>query len=266
MIEQTSEALRAWFRRVEPIYPELFNTAHAICGNYDQAEYALRCAILEVWAQNAEGGMGFREKLRSAVRSEAMEVTLSSDKTGVEFTWKGFNPSGGALSRQASAERIETQRLLMLRHGVGLNPGRIAALTGQRASQVRTTLDRFEARCRRAMSSQDRSRFGALFGHAARQQLASRAGIPHPATVYRAFESEAAGMRVSEHRVSRVVYHLLALVMALICAFLFWLFAVMVQAPDIEPDAAPAAAATADVFAPEGRAETKAAMATVPMP
>ena len=57
MQEQTSEALRAWFRQVEPIYPELFNAAHAMCANDDLAEYALRCAVLEVWMQNAGGGM-----------------------------------------------------------------------------------------------------------------------------------------------------------------------------------------------------------------
>lgn len=255
MIEQTSEALRAWFKRVEPIYPELFNTAHAICGNYDQAEYALRCAILEVWAQNTEGGMGFREKLRSAVRGEAMEALRASGGDRAEFTWKGFSPVGGNLAQQACAERIDTQRVLMLRHGLGMTPGRIAQLTGQSAAQVRDTLERFEARCRRTMSSQDRSRFGALFARVARQQLSSRVGIPHPATVYRAFEAEAAGLRVSEHRVSRVVYHLLALIMALLCAILFWLFAVLVQAPDIEPDRMPAPAA-ADAFAPEGSAET----------
>jgi predicted RNA-binding Zn-ribbon protein involved in translation (DUF1610 family) len=73
MSEQTSEALRSWFRRVEPLIPELFNIAHVICGNYDQAELALRGAILEVWADSADGGMGFREKLRGAVKQEALD-------------------------------------------------------------------------------------------------------------------------------------------------------------------------------------------------
>ena len=39
MSEQTSEALRTWFSRVEPMCPELFNAAYAMCGNYDQANY-----------------------------------------------------------------------------------------------------------------------------------------------------------------------------------------------------------------------------------
>ena len=57
MSEQTSEALRAWFRRVEPMVPELFNIAHAICGNYDRAEYALRGAILRGDWQNVRDAM-----------------------------------------------------------------------------------------------------------------------------------------------------------------------------------------------------------------
>ena len=40
-MSQTTESLRNWFRHVEPIYPELFNAAHAMCGSYELAEYAL---------------------------------------------------------------------------------------------------------------------------------------------------------------------------------------------------------------------------------
>ena len=231
MTEQTSEALRAWFKRVEPLYPELFNTAHVICGNYDQAEYALRSAILDVWAQNADGGMGFREKLRSAVRDEALRA--ASDGAS-EFTWPGFTALvDDPLIRQAARENIDTQRLLMLRHGVGLSPGRIAKLTGMAASQVRGALDRFEARCRRGLSAQERSRFDALFARAARRALGVRAGIPHPAAIYRAFEAEASQLQVSDHRLGQVVYRVLALAMAAICAVLFWLFAVLVQPPEL---------------------------------
>ena len=67
-MQHTSDALRAWFRNVQPLCAELFNAAHVMCGNYDLAEYALRSAILDVWLQGASGGMGFRERLRGALR------------------------------------------------------------------------------------------------------------------------------------------------------------------------------------------------------
>ena len=234
MNEQTSESLRAWFRQLEGIYPELFNTAHAICGNYTLAENALRSAIVEVWSQNAGGGMGFRERLRHAIRAEAIDALVDA-ASPAEFTWPGF-PQGAsdALTRLAGRERIETQRVLMLRYGVGLPVKRIAQLAGMTPAQVRTTLNRFESRGRRSLPAQDKGRFDALFQRSARQALAARAGIPHPSAVYRAFEAEASGMQVYSHRVSRVVYRALVLLMALVCAAMFWLFAVLVQSPNME--------------------------------
>ena len=239
MSEQTSGAIRAWFKRVEPIYPELFNTAHAICGRYDQAEYALRSAILEVYLENADNGIGFREKLRGAVREEALRA---ADNDG-EMTWTGFSDTDSdPLARLASRESTETQRLLMLRYGVGLSASRIALLTGLTARYVRQTLERFEIRCRRSMTTQQRSQFVPLFTRTARRQLSSRAGVPHPSGVYRAFEAEASQQPVREHRVTRIVYRVLVIIMALICAVLFWLFAVLVQPPAMEdqmPDSNP---------------------------
>lgn len=242
MSEQTSEALRVWFKRVELLYPELFNTAHAICGNYDQAEYALRGAILDIWAENADGGMGFREKLRAAVREEAFEQ-LNDDSGGDrDFTWPGFSEvSEAAIQKQLTRESVENQRVLMLKHGVGLTTGRIARLTGQSTAQVRSVLERFERRCKRGLSAQERGRFDALFGSIARRQLNSRAGIPHPASVYRAFEAEASRLEVPEHKLSKVILRIVVFLMALVCAVLFWVFAVLVQSPSIEKqsDAAP---------------------------
>lgn len=251
MSEQTSEALRLWFKRVEPLYPELFNTAHVICGNYDQAEYALRGAILEIWAESAEGGLGFREKLRAAVREEAFDLLKQDGGGETDFTWPGFSQIGeAAIQKQLSRESLENQRILMLRHGVGLSTGRITRLTGHSAAHVRNVLDRFESRCRRGLSTHERSRFDALFGGIARRQLSARTGVPHPAAVYRSFEAEASRLVVPEHRLSKVILRFLVFLMALVCAVLFWLFAVLVQSPSIErqpaaPSTPPSAAAEA---------------------
>ena len=232
MSEQTAGALRAWFKRVEPLYPELFNTAHVICGNYDQAENALRGGILDVWAESGEGGMGFRERLRGAVREEALRLSRSDS---ADFTWPGITETvDDPISAQAAKEDIEIQRLLILRHGVGLSPGRIALVTGMPASLVRSTLARFEARCKRRLPAKDQPRFERLLVQSMRRQLNARSGIPHPAAVYRAFEAEAAALQPPAHRLSTIIYRVLVLVMALVCAALFWLFAVLVQPPNIE--------------------------------
>ena len=238
MQEQTSEALRAWFRQVEPIYPELFNAAHAMCANDDLAEYALRCAVLEVWMQNAGGGMGFRERLRSTLRREAASIALSDDAVGAEFTWPGFDAQAeDPILALTAQEPVEEQRALMLRYGCGLSLHTAAQLAGMSPGRLRGITERFESRCRRSLPRQDRARAEAAITRSMRRALSrNTAGIPGPAQIYRAFEAEAEGMEVSGHRFSRGIGRLLVLALALLCAALFWLFAVIVQPPVMETD------------------------------
>lgn len=228
----TSDELHAWFRNVEPICAELFNAAHAMCGNYDLAEYALTSAILDVWLENAGGGMGFRERLRGALRREAFEAALSDEAEDAEFTWTGFTAGAedDAVLSQLAQERVQTQRLAAMRYGCGLSPKAIARLTGLGPRQVRGELDRFEARCRRGLAKPDRVRVDALIAREIRRQL-SRGGAdaPRPSQVYRAFEAEAEGARHAGHRLSRAVEIALAALLALAGAGAFWLFAVLVQ-------------------------------------
>ena len=231
-MQHTSEELRAWFRGVQPLYAELFNAAHVMCGNYDMAEFALRSAILDVWQQNAASGMGFRERLRSSLRREAFAAALSDEGQAAEFTWPGPGepPGDNPVGVQLGQEPVETQRLVMLRHGCGLSTRSIAQLTELSQGQARSELRRFEARCRRRLSGAERSRAESLIARQAKRLLARRGpGTPHPAQLYRAFEAEAAGAQGAGQRVSRVVGLLLTAVMALICAGAFWLFAVLVR-------------------------------------
>ncbi|MDO4865018.1 MAG: hypothetical protein Q4C10_00545 [Clostridia bacterium] len=229
-MQQTSDQLRSWFRNVEPICAELFNAAHAMCGNYDLAEYALRSAILDVWLQNAGSGMGFRERLRGALRREAFEAALGPGADEAEFTWPGI-PSprdGEPILSLAAQERLETQRLLVLRYGCGLSLRAVTQLTGVSQAKVRSELERFETRCRRSLSGQDRSRAEALIARRMKRMLGRPApGNPQPGQIYRAFEAEAGGAQLTEHRVSRVVTGALAALLALACAGAFWLFAVL---------------------------------------
>ena len=231
-MQQTSEELRAWFKGVQPIYVELFNAAHVMCGNYDLAEYALRSAILDVWLQNAGGSMGFRERLRASLRRQALDAAQSDEGLTAEFTWPGLpdRQSDDAVEAQLIHERAETQRLVMLRHGCGLPLRTVSLLTGLSQGQARTELNRFEARCRRRLSGQDRSRVEALIARRAKRLLAQdSSNVPPIAQVYRAFEAEADGTQVSGHRVSRILGGVLLALTALLCAGAFWLFAVLVQ-------------------------------------
>ncbi len=231
-LNHSPEELRAWFRNVEPICAELFNAAHAMCGNYDLAEYALRSAILDVWLESAGGGMGFRERLRGALRREAFAAALSDETDDAEFTWNGLPaaPEDDPVLAQLARERVQTQRLATLRYGCGLSPKAIARLTGLGPRQVRGELDRFVARCRRNFPHPDRARVEALIARSIRKQL-SRGGAdaPQPSQVYRAFEAEADGAGRAGHGLSRALSVVLTALLALAGAAAFWLFAVLVR-------------------------------------
>lgn len=245
---QTSEELRAFFRRAQEIYPELFNMAHAICGNYDLAEYALRSAILSVWQQNT-GGMGFREKLRWTLKNIALRELLASKNETAEYTWSGLPQAmdgDSALLKLASAEPSEVQRILLLRHGCDFSPARIAKITGFTAGQVRSILNRFETRSCRKLSPRLARRYDQLMHQAMEDALNHPAGeLPDPSAIYRAFEAEAAESTVSSHRFSRILGHGALVLMALLCAAFFWLFAVISAPPVMEaPASNPPAAQT----------------------
>lgn len=231
-MQHTSEELRAWFRGVQPMYVELFNAAHVMCGNYDMAENALRSAILDVWLQNAASGMGFRERLRSALRREAFAAALSDDGLAAEFTWPGVGAYEGdnPVAAQLGQEGVNTQRLVMLRHGCGLPLRQVCQLTGLAQGQVRTELNRFEARCRRRLTGSDRGRAEALIARTAKRLLGQGGpNVPQAGQVYRAFEAEAGATQAPGFRVWRFASGLLLALMSLLCAGAFWLFAVLVQ-------------------------------------
>ena len=67
-MQQTTEAMRAFFGRVSPAIPELFNMAYAITGSFELSEYALQYTLVEAWNGESHGGMGFREGLRKTLK------------------------------------------------------------------------------------------------------------------------------------------------------------------------------------------------------
>ena len=232
MQQQTSEALRDWFKAVEPVCAELFNAAYVMCGNYDLAEYALRSAILNAWLQDTGAGMGFRERLRGALRHAAFSAALSDEGIAAEFTWPGIGAVDAAdpILAQLSDEPVQTQRLVLLRHGCGLSHRSIAQLTELSQAQARGELRRFESRCRRRLARDQRGRADAMIARQAKRLLTRRGpGTPHSAQVYRAFEAEALSSEGGGQRISRVLSAALMLLMALACAGAFWLFAVLVK-------------------------------------
>ena len=71
VVTTQADDLRAFFARAKPYYRELFNMAHAICGNYELAEYAVQSAMLEVFRRGTpRSRAGLRETLRAQKKAD----------------------------------------------------------------------------------------------------------------------------------------------------------------------------------------------------
>ena len=251
IVTTQADALRAFFARVRPYYRELFNMAHAICGNYELAEFAVQSAILDVFRRGTpRSRAGLRENLRAQTRDMAMEQARLIDDA--ELTWDGFREDaiegagGDAVLQAASLETLETRRALMLRYGCGLRPRDIARLLNMPVSQVSGVLTRFTRRLKRRLPPREHARLERVIARSARAWLERQAGgVPDAGAVLRSLEAELVESGAPTHRISRVVGRVLTIVIALFLAALFWLLMVLLQPPRLEePAPAPTVAAT----------------------
>ena len=244
----TTDRLRVYFARVKGVYRELFNMAHAICGNYELAEYAVQRALLTCFLRSGrlKSRVGFRENLRAAVRREAVEqVLLLGD---AELNWDGFREDaidgaqGDLVLSMASGESSDARRLIMLRYGCGLRAGRIARVLKVPPKQIKSALDRFERRVRRRIPAKERGRVDARIALSARAWLSQHAAsVPDTGTVYRSFEAEVMETGGGGTHFSRIFAAVLTGILAVFCAGVFWLTMVLLQPPEMEVPNEPAA-------------------------
>ena len=236
---QTSDGLRTYYGRVVSAIPELFNMAYAICGNYDLAEYALEYTLMEAWVGENHGGIGFRENLRNTLKRVAMEEALELRAETPEFTWNGLcgereSPFLAALAQ----ESVETRRAVALRYGCELPAVRIAKLMDCSPGHVHELLDRFERRVRRRLSAGEKRRFDALASRSVRQAFSETSeDMPSLSAIYRSFIQEAAETQRPRHLAAKIVRRSVSILLAVLCALMFWFAAALVH-PALETPAA----------------------------
>lgn len=231
MQKTTSEALRAYFKRISGASPSLFNMAYAICGNYDLAEYALRSALLTVWQENPQSSLGLHEKLMGHVRRNAVRLALSKSGKSCECTWNELrHAESNPILDQAVQEAPEIRRCLVMHYGCNMPIKTIARISGISSAHLKNAFHRFEARARRRLPPKDRRHFEGMLHNAMEDFIRrSNADVPAAETLYRAFEAEAAEMPVNTHRISHIVGRILFFILAIFCALIFWLYAVISQ-------------------------------------
>ena len=250
-----TEELQLYFARIKPIYRELFAMAHAICGSFETAEYALQQAIQAGWGEQSKRRprAGFRERMRELLCDTAVREAVKQSGEA-EPTWNGFespaadldmdeaaedayDPAERAVFEEIAAEALPARRLLLLHYGCGLTPKQSARVTNASVQRVQEELDRFTARVKHRLPARQRRHFETIMERLARDELLrTDAAIPEPGSVYRRFEAEVAeGGRVSHRWLSRAVNAVIVLLLAAVCAGLFWLVAVLMQPPEAVP-------------------------------
>lgn len=228
---QSAESTREYFARVTPMIPELFGMAHAICGNYDLAEYALQCALMEGWVAESRSGVGLRESLRSALRRTALEEALEMRAEAPEMTWDALTDGrSDVLLEVLAQENAETRRAAALCYGCDLSVKRAARLMETTPERVHELLQRWQRRAGKRLAPAQRRRFDALAARAIRRSFAQETGnLPSLSSVYRSFAQEAAEFQKPRHLTAKFVRRGLCLILALLCALLFWLAAALLH-------------------------------------
>lgn len=230
-----SEEFRLYFARVRPIYNELFSMAHIICGNYEQAEFALSTVILTGWnnRRSFRSARAFRENMRADMR----HIALAQASAG-EITWE-LRPSDDdeddGIPRISDIQDDPTVlRAVMLRYGCGLSLKEISRITGHTRRQTDKMLSRFVRRLERKLGA---SKPEALLEDMCISEMNSASGAPDSGAVFRSFESEAErsfrpASRLAKRAIKAVCY-ILAVIIAC-CAI--WFAAALVRPTRITDD------------------------------
>lgn len=224
-----------YFSRVRPIYYRLFNLAHAITGNSEQAAYCVQYAMLDCWATGDASASrhGFREGLRSSTMEAALRIADTED---VEEDWNGLCIDEGesdALMRIVGEEEQPLRRILALRWGCGLSPRRIARLLddGHIAAQIHS----FEQRANRKLGISHGKTNEAALARAIRRRMAEPSPLaPEMGVVFRGFAADAASVSPPSRLPARIFRCILTAVVTILCIIAFWLVAVLIQPSTVE--------------------------------
>ena len=240
MNEQTDE-MRLYFTRIKPVCRELFSAAYAICGDYEQAEYALRRVILSGWQGRGRfrGTRAFRENLRNSMRRTA----LSRLDEVRESTWDQLAEDplsaeeADPLLRHLQAQDVTVRRAVLLKYGCMLKNRQIARCLDITARQADQMTNRFlrQAKLRADAGGRPEARLREI----CREHLVSgETEMPDLGAIYRNFQAAAdQGARPVRRAASRTVTAVAAILLVILLAGLFWVTASVIRPAQIQDDA-----------------------------
>lgn len=199
MREDLHQALKRDFRRLQPMLPELFNLAYAVCGRYETAEYAMRSALLSVLQRTGH------LKPSDGLRRQVLRAARRQPPTGEELTWDGLS--------ELKAE-MPVRRLAALVYGCELSDAQAARLAGFAKADVDDRLEKLE-------------KAGGTEKAVKQWMKRPNADMPEAANVLRALEAELADGSSISGRVSGAFGVIVWIILLLLAGGLFWLAAVI---------------------------------------
>lgn len=239
---------QVFLERVRPMLGSMYYTALLITDNAEIAEMALQQAMLTVYLEEeAHDRRALREQLRRAVCECAFarlqEMPLTDAEKG---DWHGINASAvvddpicSTIMSRLNMEDRELQRYLLLRYGCGVPHGHAAEAAGMESAQAKEAFNRFRARAAGAHPEA----FERSLARMCRKIPEESSAAPDMSPVCRAFERDAVMSTKGKTKRRNLAAYIFGAIGILICAILFWLFAVL-----LEPDAPTAAGELSRVF------------------
>jgi len=229
-----TEEFRLYFARIRPLYNELFSMAHVICGNYEQAEFALSTAILSGWnnRRNFRSARAFRENMRSDMR----RIAISSAKPDAELTWDVRRLTGeeGETGLADIHDDLSVLRVVVMHYGCGVSVRDISRLTGYTRRQTEKLLRRFEMRAQRRL---DTSRPEAMIEEMCIDELLASPGAPDVGAIFRTFEAEAErSYRPASRLAGRIVSAVAYVLAVALAAGAIWVISALVRPARIADD------------------------------
>jgi DNA-directed RNA polymerase specialized sigma24 family protein len=235
---------RSFVERVRPLFDELFQTAYALTGNLELAEYVLRSTLLEAYLRRSEWRerMSFRDGLSYTLGAVALtELKRIRSVGGFETDWTLPDADNLSAQERALRTRLEKEtprmlRMLLLVYGCGQRPAHIAQALSMSSAGVREGLRRLTSRLERSFHTGRRGMEAQLEALCEKLIGAPCADAPACGAMLRTFERDAQGLtarRVSAGRAAGMGFLAIG---ALLCALLFWLLTVLLEPRSVAPD------------------------------
>lgn len=209
----------------KPFYQDMYAVAYVITGNERQAEEALIHAVCAFPYPDEDE---FKEVF-SVVREESLKIALP--EKGEYFSHSGnAGDERNAITEHMLSLPENQMRIALLRYGIKLPVQKIAAVTGEKASDIKRVLIQLEGSCQRKVKNAQTA--VKMLNAAAWECIQSACYAPDFNALFRAIEKRTEknkGENVYARSLKGLVSWAVTLAFLLAAAIIIWLSIVLLD-------------------------------------